>query len=48
MVATKDPFATAAGLEVLRAGGNAIDAAIAACFASGVVEPYSATIGGGG
>ncbi len=48
MVATKDPFATAAGLEVLRAGGNAIDAAIAACFATGVVEPNSATIGGGG
>ncbi len=48
MVATKDPHATAAGLEVLRAGGNAIDAAVAACFATGVVEPNSATIGGGG
>jgi len=48
MVATKDPFATIAGLEVLRAGGNAIDAAIAACFATGVVEPNSATLGGGG
>ena len=48
MVATKDPHATEAGLELLRAGGNAVDAAIAACFASGVVEANSATIGGGG
>ena len=48
MVATKDPHATRAGLELLRAGGNAVDAAVAACFANGVVEPNSATIGGGG
>lgn len=48
MVATKHERATRAGLEVLELGGNAIDAAIAACFATGVVEPNAATIGGGG
>ncbi len=48
MVATKDPRATQAGLDVLEAGGNAIDAAVAACFAVGVVEPASSGIGGGG
>ena len=48
MVVTKHPSATEAGLEILRAGGNAMDAAIASCFATGVVEANSATIGGGG
>ena len=46
MVATKDRLATQAGLEMLEAGGNAIDAAAAACFAIGVVEPGSSGIGG--
>ena len=48
MVATKDVHATRAGLRALEMGGNAVDAAVAACFAVGVVEPMSSGIGGGG
>ena len=48
MVATKDVHATRAGLRMLELGGNAVDAAVAACFAIGVVEPASSGIGGGG
>jgi gamma-glutamyltranspeptidase/glutathione hydrolase len=47
-VATVDRDATRAGLAVLRRGGNAIDAAIAANAALGVTEPYVAGLGGGG
>ncbi|MBI4539107.1 MAG: gamma-glutamyltransferase [Gemmatimonadetes bacterium] len=48
MVVAPQPIAVEVGVQILRRGGNAIDAAIATCLAQGIVTPFSAGIGGYG
>ena len=48
MVVSPDELATEAGIQVLRGGGNAIDAAVTVAFVLAVTTPEAGNLGGGG
>ncbi|HEY5257900.1 MAG TPA: gamma-glutamyltransferase, partial [Candidatus Baltobacteraceae bacterium] len=48
MVATEQHLASQVGIDVLKGGGNAVDAAVAVAYALAVVDPCCGNIGGGG
>src|ERR1051326_9160393 len=48
MVGAQEPLATDVGVQILRQGGNAVDAAIAVAFALAVTHPFAGNLGGGG
>lgn len=48
MVVAAEPLATDVGVEIMKAGGNAVDSAVAVGFALAVTFPYAGNIGGGG